>query len=97
MLHLIAEPSISPALVGRIASDDDVILQAQAVWAAFKGHRDNQLLMELLDCGCRVYALQDALSVSGITEESLLQGVQGIDYSAFVDLTVKNSVIHTWC
>ena len=77
--------------------DDDVILQAGAVWAAFKGHSNNQFVSQLLDRNCAVYALQDALSISGIAEHQLLEGVKIIDYSAFVELTVKNSVIHTWC
>ena len=97
MLHLITDASLSPALVDRIVRDDDVILEGAAVWAAFKGHRDNPLLLQLLRCDCCVYALQDALSVSGIAEESLLEGVRAIDYPDFVELTVKNSVIHTWC
>lgn len=97
MLHLIAENSITPAVAGRIVAGDDVILQAGAVWAAFQGHRDNPLLRELLSRGCRIHALQDALSVSGILERQLLQGVKSIDYPAFVELTVTHAVIHTWC
>lgn len=97
MLHLIAENPVSAAVVGRIAAGDDVILQAGSVWAAFQGHRDNPLLQELLNRGCRVYAMQDALSVSGILDRQLLHGVKPIDYPAFVELTVTNTVIHTWC
>jgi len=97
MLHLIAETSLSPSVTARVVDDDDVILQAGAVWAAFKGHSANLLVRELLGRNCAVYALQDALSISGIAEHQLLEGVQIIDYLAFVELTVKNPVIHTWC
>ncbi len=97
MLHLIAENFLSPAVAGRIAHGDDVILQAGAVWAAFQGHRDNGLLLEMLSRGCRIHAMQDALSVSGIPERQLLQGIKAIDYPDFVELTVANTVIHTWC
>jgi len=97
MLHLIAEVSLSPAVAERIAGGDDVLLQGAAVWAAFIGHRDNQTVRLLLGRRCHVYAMQDALSVSGIAADKLLEGVQAIDYPEFVDLTVSNSVIHTWC
>ena len=97
MLHLIAESALSQAVVGRIAAGDDVVLQAGAVWAAFAGHGDNSKLLELIGRGCHVYAMSDILSVSGIADEQLLEGVQAIDYPAFVELTVKNRVIQTWC
>lgn len=97
MLHLIAEATLSQAVIERIAAGDDVVLQAGAVWAAFLGHRDNAQLKQLLLQGCDVYALSDVLSTHGISQERLLAGVQVIDYSTLVALTVKNPVIHTWC
>ena len=96
MLHLIAENSLQASVVERIATGDDVILQGGVVWSVLIGHSDNQRLIDLIDRGCKLYALQDVLSAGGITEEQLLPGVQAIDYAAFVDLTVKNPVIHTW-
>jgi len=97
MLHLIAENSLSQAVAERIARGDDVILQAGVVWAAYIGHRDNDKLSALLAAGCRVYALQDVLAMSGIARQDLLEGVQAIDYPMFVALTEQNPVIHTWC
>ncbi|MCQ8102916.1 DsrH/TusB family sulfur relay protein [Methylomonas sp. SURF-2] len=97
MLHLIAESTLSSALPERIAGGDDVVLQAGAVWAAYAGHRDNAKLSGLLAKGCRVYALSDMLSMSGIEYGQLLTGVLPVDYAGLVELTVKNPVIHTWC
>ncbi|MBS4051548.1 MAG: hypothetical protein KGZ69_10130 [Methylomonas sp.] len=97
MLHLIAESTLSQALVERIAGGDDVVLQAGTVWAAFAGHRDNAKLSGLLAKGCHVYALSDVLAMNGIGHRQLLAGVVPIDYAQFVGLTVKNPVIHTWC
>lgn len=97
MLHLIAESTLSQALVERIAGGDDVVLQAGTVWAAFTGHRDNAKLSGLLAKGCHVYALNDVLAMNGILDQQLLTGVVPIDYAQFVGLTVKNPVIHTWC
>ncbi len=97
MLHLIAESTLSQALVERISHGDDVVLQAGAVWAAFLGHRDNAKLSKLLSKGCNVYALCDVLAMNGISHQQLLAGVQPLEYAHLVELTVKNPVIHTWC
>lgn len=97
MLHLIAESTLSQALVERIAGEDDVVLQAGSVWAAFAGHSDNAKLSGLLAKGCHVYALSDVLAMNGIGHRQLLAGVAPIDYAQLVELTVKNPVIHTWC
>lgn len=97
MLHLVAEASLSPALLERMAKGDDVVLQAGAVWAAFSGHKDNAKLSTLLGMGCHIYALNDVLAMNGIQHRQLLAGVVPIDYAQFVELTVKNPVIHTWC
>lgn len=97
MLHLVAESTVSQTLLERIADGDDVVLQAGAVWSAFVGHQDNSKLAVLLSKGCGVYALRDVLAMSGIPDQQLLPGVVPIDYAQFVELTVKNPVIHTWC
>ena len=97
MLHLISDSALFIAVVERIASGDDVILQAGAVWAAFDGHQDNPKINLLLAQASHVYALDDVLSMNGISPQQLLPGVKPIDYGAFVELTVKNPVIHTWC
>lgn len=97
MLHLISDPVLSDAVINRIVSGDDVILQSGAVWAAFDGHQDNPKINQLLGQSSYVYALEDVLAMNGISHQQLLSGVTAIDYARFVELTVKNSVIHTWC
>jgi tRNA 2-thiouridine synthesizing protein B len=96
MLHLIAETSLSQAVVERIVAGDDVVLQGGSVWAALLGHEDNSKLQQLIGLPCRVYALQDLLVANGIAGQKLLLGVVAVDYAELVELTVKNPVIHTW-
>ena len=96
MLHLIAEAALSEAVVERIAACDDVVLQGGVVWAAFSGHHGNTRITQLLARDCRLYVLSDMLAKHGIGHQQVLAGVEIIDYSALVDLTVKNPVIHTW-
>jgi len=97
MLHLVSQASLTQALVERIAAGDDVVLQAGSVWAAFSGHQDNLKLKQMLARHCRIYALNDQLSMNGISDCQLLTGVESIDYAELVALTVKNLVINTWC
>jgi hypothetical protein len=35
--------------------------------------------------------------MNGIADSQLLLGVDAIDYTQLVELTVKNTVIHNWC
>ena len=97
MLHLLQSPALTNAVVERIASGDDVLLHACTVWAVLEGHADNGMLSKLLDQQCRVYVLQEALTVNGIEINRVLTGIEIIDYAGFVALTVKNPVISTWC
>lgn len=97
MLHLISDSYLAQAVVERIAGHDDVVLQAGSAWATYTGHQDNAQLIQLLSQGSGVYVLKDVLAMQGIDLQNLLPGVQAIDYQGLVELTVKHSVIHTWC
>ncbi|WP_150050680.1 MULTISPECIES: DsrH/TusB family sulfur metabolism protein [Methylomonas] len=97
MLHLLAQASLSDEVMLRVAAGDDVLLQGSAVWAAFRGHADNPKVLHLLGLTCRIYALQDWLTVNGIALDQLLTGVEAIDYGELVVLTEQNPVIATWC
>ena len=97
MLHLLAEKSVSEAVVERISAGDDVVLQSACVWAALDGHGDNRKLASLLSKSCRVFVMRDLLEACGIAEERLLAGVVAIDYPQLVELTIDNPVIQTWC
>ena len=97
MLHLVSLPVLQQEIVERIAAEDDVVLQQGAVWAVLKGHAGNAKLLRLLAQGCRIYVLQEMLTVNGIETPHVIAGVNIIDYAGLVELTVKNPVIHTWC
>ncbi len=97
MLHLIADSTLTQAVVERIAIGDDVVLLASVLAVAYAGHQDNAHLQTLLSRSCSIYALSDQLAMNGIGDTELFPGVQVIDYPKLVDLTVHNPVIHTWC
>lgn len=97
MLHLFADRLLSGVMVERMAAGDDAVLQGGLVWAAFAGHQDNSIVQQLVMRGCNIFVLKDQLSMYGIAAHQLLSGVDAIDYAQLVELTVKNTVIHTWC
>jgi tRNA 2-thiouridine synthesizing protein B len=97
MLHLVADEALKQSVVERVSERDDVLLLGGAVWATYSGHSDNAQISRLLQRACCVYVLSDMLAANGIAADKLMQGVRVIDYSAFVDLTVDNTRIHTWC
>lgn len=97
MLHLVADDNLTQGVVERIAVGDDVLLQAGSAWATYLGHRDNNKIVHLLGQQCSICVLSDVIAANGMQIDRLLPGVKVIDYPAFVDLTVDNSVIHTWC
>ena len=97
MLHLFADGALSNVMLERLAAGDDVVLQGGLVWFAFAGHQDNSILQQLLSRDCSIFALKDQLSMHGIADHQLLPGVEAIDYAQLVELTVKNTVIQTWC
>lgn len=97
MLHLVSDASLTQAVVERVAVGDDVLLFAGSVWAVYVGHRDNAKVLQMLEQQCSVCVLYDVLTANGMEIDRLLPGIKVIDYSAFVNLTVDNPVIHTWC
>ena len=97
MLHLVSLPAFQQEVIERIAAGDDVLLHQGAVWTAMSGHADNRKLLQLLARDCRIYVLQEMLVVNGIQSNQVLAGINVVNYSGWVELTVKNPVIQTWC
>lgn len=95
MLHLLNLPNLADDILDRLAGDD-VLLQQKLVCCVKKGHADNLKLLNLIENACSIYVLEDYLDVFGIKKTDVLAGIHIIDYSGFVSLTVKNSVIVTW-
>ena len=97
MLHWIAERDLNPVIVERIGAGDDIVLQSESTWAAYRGHKDNTLLNALLQKPCHVYVMRDLIQAFGMDEQQLLPGVEIIDYDGLVALTVEHPQTQTWC
>ena len=95
MLHLIFQSPIDSAILERIDSGDDVLFLENAVLRILKKGSLCPVLTQLLTQN-RLYVLIDDIEVRGIATAELLEGIDVIDYSGMVDLTVKNPVIQSW-
>ncbi len=96
MLHLIFQPPIDMAILERINTGDDVVFLENSVLRTLQKGRLNDALTRLLDGGNRLCVLADDIEVRGIVADELVKGIEVIDYSELVRLTVKNPVIQSW-
>jgi len=95
MLHLIFQSPIDMAILERIDSGDDVVFLENSVMRILKNGCLSDTLMQLLKQN-RLYVLADDIVVRGINADELVNGIEVIDYSELVKLTVKNLVIQSW-
>ena len=95
MLHLIFQSPVDLAILERIDSGDDVVFLENAVLRILKNGCLSETLMHLLTQN-RLCVLADDIEVRGIAADELVYGIDVIDYSELVRLTVKNPVIQSW-
>ena len=95
MLHLISQSPIDCAVLERLGVGDEAVFLENAVLRLLQTSADSHRLIQLLNKH-PLYVLEDALAVRGIAMEELIQGINVINYSEFVALTVKHPVIQSW-
>jgi tRNA 2-thiouridine synthesizing protein B len=95
MLHLIFQSPIEMAILERIDSGDDVVFLENSVLRILQNGCLSGTLTQLLSRN-RLYVLVDDIVVRGIVADELVNGIEVIDYSELVRLTVKNPVIQSW-
>jgi len=95
MLHLVFQSPIDMAILERIDSGDDVVFLENAVLRILQNGSLSGTLTRLLKQN-RLCVLADDIEARGIVADELVNGVDVIDYTELVKLTVKNPVIQTW-
>ena len=95
MLHLIFKSPIDPAILDRMAPGDCAIFLDNAVFGLINKGKLSALLSEH-SVNKRFFVLSEDMALRGIEAASLAQGLEPIDYSALVDLTVDNNPIQSW-
>lgn len=95
MLHLVNKSpydTCSLNTASTIMKDgDSLLLIEDGVYGAMKGGKAASLLN-----GLKVAVLGPDLAARGIPEDKLLDGVDVIDYSGFVDLVAASDRVQSW-
>ena len=95
MLHLVFQSPIDMAILERVDPGDDVVFLENAVLRILQNGSLSGTLTGLLKQN-RLCVLADDIEARGIVADELVNGVDVIDYSELVRLTVKNPVIQSW-
>jgi tRNA 2-thiouridine synthesizing protein B len=95
MLHIIPT-LLEGAVLARIGAGDDVLFLDNAVLGLLKTGRWAGALSVLSERG-RLFVLADDVAIRGLAPDELCPCLVRVDYAGFVDLTVKNAVIQSWC
>jgi sulfur relay protein TusB/DsrH len=96
VLHIISRAPLETAILERIASGDRVIFIENAVFTLLQQGQMQKLLAQLTS-NTHCYALVPDLEVRGIGLQTIIPGIEVIDYAGFVQLTVEHPVIQSWC
>jgi tRNA 2-thiouridine synthesizing protein B len=95
MLHIISQAPVYECILQRIGQDNVVVLIDSAVLRALsRGNKAHALTELMLRARCCV--LMEHLSLYGIATHELITGIEVIDYSGLVNLTLMHPLIQTW-
>ena len=94
MLHLIFRSQNLSACIDRVSEGDAVVFFEHATFCLMKGHTLQTHIHNVLQKNVVLCVLQDEVDARGL--QSLIDGVQRIDYAGFVKLTEQYPVCKTW-
>lgn len=95
MLHLIFQSPTDNAVLERMASGDVAVFLESAVLGVLQKGKLADVLSSRLN-GNRLCVLSEDMAIRGILESELVDGLEVIDYSGLVRLTVENPLITSW-
>ena len=95
MLHLISQSPIEKAILERIDKGDDVVFLENAILHILAKGLLSYTLTQLLQ-ESNLFVLESDIVVRGIAANELVAGIEVIDYTKLVNLTVKNKLIQSW-
>lgn len=96
MLHLIFQSPVDVAILERMATGDAAVFLESGVLNVLKDGRVAGEIGSRLEAN-RFYVLSDDMAVRGIQETEIIPGLEVINYSGLVKLTVEHSPIQSWC
>ena len=97
MLHIVNKSPLTSVTLEsclNTATGGDVLLIEDAVYAATRGSAAEARLRSAMG-RCKVHVLMPDLEARGLGDR-LIEGVNPVDYSGFVELTVSNKTSQSW-
>jgi tRNA 2-thiouridine synthesizing protein B len=83
------------AILERLVTGDTVIFIENAVITLLQQGKMHAFLRQLTK-KAHCYVLEPDLLVRGIAVQTIVPGIEAIEYAGFVELTVEHSHIQTW-
>jgi tRNA 2-thiouridine synthesizing protein B len=97
MLHIINKSPLGNGSLDsclRVASGGDILLIEDAVYAATSGSAMEDKMREAMK-RFKVHVLQPDLEARGLADR-LIDGINGVGYSGFVDLVAQSKNCQSW-
>ncbi|MCI0666829.1 MAG: sulfurtransferase complex subunit TusB [Methylococcaceae bacterium] len=99
MLHLVnysfSGPGEAKRCLGRLGEEDHLLFIGNGVFSVIQA----SVSAGEIEAGMHrisIFALRPDLAARGIPAETLLPGVQLVDYSGFVELAALHGPVHSW-
>lgn len=89
------ETNALASALSHAAGNDAVLLIEDAVYGALQGTGVSQAVAIKASQG-KLYVLAPDLAARGLADGRLIEGVQQIDYTGFVDLVAEHKVTQAW-
>ena len=77
------------------AKGSAILLIEDGVFGAMAGTDHSQMVQDAM-ANAEVYVLGPDLAARGMSEDRVIDGIQVVDYTGFVDLTRKHDTCQSW-
>lgn len=95
MLHLIFQSPVEVAILERIEIGDAVVFIGDSVVVTLEQGMLAEKLAALA-VSRALHVMADDIVMRGIAPDRLVSGIEMVDYSGLVALTIKHKVIQSW-
>ncbi len=83
------------ACLDHATKGSSILFIEDGIYGALKGTTYSDSVSNVMN-DVKVFVLGSDLKARGMSEDSILDGIEIVDYSGFVELTVKHDVVQSW-
>jgi tRNA 2-thiouridine synthesizing protein B len=95
MLHLVFQSPIDTKLLARTDDGDCLVFIENSVIWLLQHSSLAETLINMIKKN-RLCVLADDLQTRGISNDTLIKGIEVIDYQELVNITIRNRLIQSW-